>query len=86
MRRSDLIQNLERKYKTEYFQKSYEALQVKYKYSIISNILIISVILLILYLSVTTYKRSIKLKNQKIGEYEGYVNEVQNHYAELQDK
>lgn len=81
-----LIQSLERKYKTEYFQKSYEVLQVKHKYVIISSVLVISMIMLISCILISTHRRSIKIKNQEIGEYEEYVNEVQSHYADLRIK
>lgn len=81
-----LIQNLEKKYKAEYFQKSYIILQTKYKYETMTFILIFILIILIIGILVTYYRREVKVRNQQIIENQNYVEEVQQYYSELKEK
>lgn len=86
VQRTNLIQSLERKYKTEYLQAQYETLQFKHKYEIASFILILFLIGIAITYIVIYYKRTIVRRNQQLAEYESYIGEVQAHYSELQDK
>lgn len=79
-----LIQNLETKYKAEYFRKSYIALQAKNEYEMMIIGLVIVLVIIIIGILAVTLKRAILIRNQKIAEYENYVTEVQQHYMELQ--
>lgn len=81
-----LIQNLEKKYKAEYFQKLYASLRAKYRYEITILILLISIVILLVGFLTLSYKRAIRERNQQKAEFERYVSEVQIHYSELMDK
>lgn len=81
--RNNLVQNLERKYRTEYFQKSYAALKKTSRYAMVSLILVIAIIIILAAVVIASYKRAIYRKNQELSEYEHYIRESKTHYAEL---
>ena len=68
--RNNLVQNLERKYRTEYFQKSYAALKKTSWYAMVSLILVIAIIIILAAVVIASYKRAIYRKNQELSEYE----------------
>lgn len=74
--RNNLVQNLERKYRTEYFQKSYAALKKTSWYAMVSLILVIAIIIILAAVVIASYKRAIFRKNQELSEYEHYIKEV----------
>ncbi|MCM1301242.1 MAG: tetratricopeptide repeat protein [Bacteroides cellulosilyticus] len=84
--RRNLIQNLERKYKTEYLEKSYKALESSHKYAMRFWTLIIVIILIMGAIVVGFYRRALHRKKREIIEYERYVEEGRNLYAELSGK
>lgn len=84
--RNTLVQNLERKYKTEYLQKSYDALQKSQRYATISWILFFAFIVFAGAILLNNYRKALKRKNLQIVEYQSYIEEGQNLYAELTEK
>lgn len=81
-----LIQNLEKKFKTEYLQKSYDTLQAKRKYEIIAFVLAITMIIIFIGALLVIYRRTIVERNRQIAENENYIKEVQTYYLVLQEK
>lgn len=81
-----LIQNLEKKFRTEYLQKSFDTLQAKRKYEKWVFILIFLLIIVIMGMLLASYNRIIAVRNRQIAENESYVREVQTYYSILQEK
>lgn len=86
VQRANLIQNLDRKYKTEYLQASYEALQSKSRYEILCFILALIIIGIVVRYIISYFRRTIEQRNQQLTEYESYMEEIQVHYSELRDQ
>lgn len=84
--RKNLIQNLEKKYKTEYLEKSYQALVSSHKYAMRSWALTIVMILIVGGIVISYYRKALYRKKRELIEYERYVEEGQNLYAELAGK
>lgn len=84
--KDNLIQGLERKYKTEYLQASYEALQSKSRYEILCFILALIIIGIVVRYIISYFRRTIEQRNQQLTEYESYMEEIQVHYSELRDQ
>lgn len=83
-RKDILIQNLEKKYKADYYQKSYKVLQTQRRYETVIFILIVFIGILITGISAFVFIRTIRIRNRQIAEYKRYAAEVQQHYSELQ--
>lgn len=81
-----LIQHLEKKFKTEYLQKSFDTLQAKRKYENIAFVLAITIIIICIGILFVIYKRTIVDRNRQIAENENYIKEVQTYYSVLQEK
>lgn len=81
-----LIQHLEKKFKTEYLQKSFDTLQAKRKYENIAFVLAITIIIIFIGILFVIYKRTIVDRDRQIAENENYIKEVQTYYLVLQEK
>lgn len=84
--RKNLIQNLERKYRTEYLEKSYKTLEDSHKYAMRSWTLIIVIIFIMGGIIISFYRRALQKKRREIIEYERYIEEGQKLYTELVEK
>lgn len=84
--RDNLIQGLERKYKTEYLQTSYETLQSKRRYEILCCILAFAILGIMIWRGIVYFKRVISRRNLQLAEYQSYLDEAHSYYSELQDK
>lgn len=81
-----LIQNLEKKYKADYYKKTYNTLQLKYKYETTILILVISIIILLIGVLSAYFRRIVKERNKRIAENESYIEEVRCYYSQLKTK
>lgn len=84
--RDNLIQGLERKYKTEYLQSSYETLLSKHRYEILCCILAFIILGIVIWYGIVYFKRVIKRRNLQLAEYQSYLDEAHSYYSELQEK
>lgn len=84
--KSILIQNLEKKYKAEYFENLYASLRAKHRYETTILILIICIVVLVVGFLALSYNRAIRERNKQKEEAERYVAEVHMHYSDLKQK
>ena len=85
-RQNDLIQNLEKKYKTEYLEESYKALTRTHKYAMRIWTLGIILILVIGGVIISYYRIALYRKKQEVAECEQYIEEGKNLYTDLVGK
>lgn len=77
------IEKLDRKYKTQYLQRSYEILKAKHKLQKLSNLLILILTTIVGGILAFIYKHIVTSNNQKIEEYRLYIDEVNSNYENL---
>lgn len=84
--RKNLISELKGKHKIDYLQKEYTTLQLIRKYEIVSFALIALIILSGCSVLIASHRRALRKKNRKIAEYKRYVEEGNEHYAQLTEQ
>ncbi|WP_302603908.1 hypothetical protein [uncultured Alistipes sp.] len=77
---------LKEKYEADYLQKEYSTLQLIHRYEIISFALIALIILSGCSVLIASHRRTLRKKNRKIAEYKRYVEEGNEHYAQLTEQ
>lgn len=81
-----LIQDLERKYQTQFIQDSYDNLKIKQYYQIVIASLAIILIVIIAMLIIRRVLREKKKREKKIEEYQEFINNLHENYEQIQEK